>query len=304
MSNSVTPSRRAQASSMSRGTARSASSSGRPSRARLQQQVRGRGGGHDDVRGHQGLRQLVERDRGAVVAARQADRAIAAAIGHEHGGGPAVGQRTARELARLAGADDDHAPAPQVTQMLAGEGHGGAGQAQLPLADRRLGAHPLARGQRGPEQAVGERAGRVPGQRRLVGALDLTLDLGLADQHGLQARDDAVEVAGGVAVAVRVDRGGQLGGPDPGLAGQHRQHGGLGLHGVPDHEVQLGAVARRDGHRLVHLGLTAQIAQELHGARVGQRETLADLHGRGLVRDADGQQLAHRTASVSRSVAA
>src|SRR3712207_8209911 len=56
------------------------------------------------------------------------------------------------------------------------------------------------------------RSGRVGGQRLLVRALDLALDLRLAHDHRLEPARHAEEVARRVAVAVRVDR--QLGGPD------------------------------------------------------------------------------------------
>ena len=46
-------------------------------------------------------------------------------------------------------------------------------------------------------------------------------------------------------------------------------------------------------HRLVDVGGAAQVAQELRGAGLGQRQALAHLDRRGLVRDADRQQLAH-----------
>ena len=87
-------------------------------------------------------------------------------------------------------------------------------QAQLALADRGLGAYPLAGRERRLEQVVGERPGGLALERRVVGTLDLALDLVLADDHRLEPGGHAVEVTGGVAVAVRVDRGRQLGRPD------------------------------------------------------------------------------------------
>ena len=64
---------------------------------------------------------------------------------------------------------------------------------------------------------------------------------------------DPVELAGGVAVARRVDRLGQLGRADLRAAGQQPEHVGLGPDGVADDEVDLGAVAGRDHDRLAHL---------------------------------------------------
>ena len=79
---------------------------------------------------------------------------------------------------------------------------------------------------------------------------------------------------GGITVAMRVDRAGQLGRPDPGFSGQHRQDAGLGLDRVPDDQVQLGPIARGDGARLVHVGGAAQVAHELRCPRLGQRQPL------------------------------
>ena len=85
---------------------------------------------------------------------------------------------------------------PRPTAMLA---------RPAPIAVSR--AHALAGRQRGAEQPVAS-AGPVvrAAQRRLVGALDLALDLGLADDHRVEPAGDAVQVARGVAVARRVDR--------------------------------------------------------------------------------------------------
>jgi hypothetical protein len=72
--------------------------------------------------------------------------------------------------------------------------------------------------QRGVEQPVGQRPGRAGRARRLERPAHLTLHLGLADDHRLEAGGHAEELARGVAVARRVDDLGQLGGPDPARA--------------------------------------------------------------------------------------
>ena len=228
MSYSETPSTSPHAGSMSRGTARSINSSGRSvalphdllQLLRLHQQVRRRGGGDDDVGARERVGELVEAHRIAAEPPREADRAVLAARGDERDPRAAVSERASGQLAHLAGADDDPLAAGQVAEQLAGEHHADGREAQLALADRRLGAHPLAGGERGLEQVVGERSDGLARERRVVGALDLTLDLRLADDHRLEPGGDAVQVAGGVAVAVRVDRAGELGRPDVRLAGR------------------------------------------------------------------------------------
>ncbi len=146
-------------------------------------------------------------------------------------------------------------------------------------ADRRLRAHALAGLQRGGEEAVRQRPGRAGGERLLVGALDLALDLGLADDHRLQAAADAEQLPRGVAVARRVDLLGELGRAHVRELGEHAEHAALGEHGVADDERQLGAVARRDDDGLVRprdarrppAGSRASRAGSARGARAAAR---------------------------------
>ena len=130
----------------------------------LEQQVRRGGRRDDDVGPLERLGQLVEGDAGAAVAAREADRAVAPAVGDEHGPHAAVGERARGQLARLAGPDDHHLAAVERAELLPGERDRDRGQAQLALADRRLGADALAGRERGLEQLVGERPGRLLGR--------------------------------------------------------------------------------------------------------------------------------------------
>ena len=55
-------------------------------------------------------------------------------------------------------------------------------RSEIPVSDAR----PLAGRERGAEEPVEDRAGRALDQRQLVGALDLALDLGLADDHRVE----------------------------------------------------------------------------------------------------------------------
>ena len=58
-----------------------------------------------------------------------------------------------------------------------------------------LGAGALAGGERGAEEPVENRAGRALDQGQLVGALDLALDLGLADDHRVEPGGHPEQVA-------------------------------------------------------------------------------------------------------------
>ena len=214
MSESVTPGSSAHAGSMSRGTARSISSSGRPARSGItiasSSAPRIRCGEEVEATTMSARasssRQRVERDGLAAEALRQLDRALAPAVGDEHRAHALLVQRARGDLGRLAGADDQHVAAAEVAERLARGVHGDRGDARAPDGDRGLGAHALAGRQGGAEELVGQRPGRLGGERRLVGALDLALDLGLADDHRLEPARHAVEMPRGVAVAQRVDR--------------------------------------------------------------------------------------------------
>src|SRR5262249_8692839 len=83
-------------------------------------------------------------------------------------------------------------------------------------------------------------------------------------------------------------------------AREHPEHGALGLDRLTDDEIQLGPVAGRDRDRLVDVGHTTEVANKLVRALVGQRQALAHLDRRRLVRDTDREQFAQLTGSRSR----
>ena len=259
--------------------------------------MRRRGRGDDDVGPGELARQRVEADRLAVKAPRQAERPVATAVGDEHRLGAAVGERAGGQLARLARARSTTTARPlSLPSCSRASATATAGRlsacsliavsvrTRLPVASAALNRWLVS----GPVVSLAS--------ARVVGALDLPLHLDLADDHRVEAGGHAVQVPRSVAVAVRVDRAAELRGADPGLAGEHRQGRALGLDGVADDQVELGPVAGRDRDRLADLGGAAQVAHELGRSAVGQRDALAHLDRRGLVRDADRQQLAHSAA--------
>ena len=159
--------------------------------------------------------------------------------------------------------------------------------------DRGLGPGPLAGGEGAAEHPVEDRAGRALDQRQLVGALHLALDLGLADDHRVEPRGDPVEVPRRLGAAQRVERAEQLGGPDPGLAGEHPETGGLGLDRVGRHQVELGPVAGRERRGLADRLLGDERVEHPRGLALGEGELLAQRQRRRPVRDAEGEQAAH-----------
>ncbi len=132
---------------------------------------------------------------------------------------PLSASARAGQLARLAGADDHDLAAAQRSRAARARAPrprpaGSAARSPIAVSVRtRLPVGSAAVNRRLVSGPVG-----LLGERGLVGALDLPLDLGLADDHRLEPRDDAVQVPRRIAVAVRVDRGRQAGRPDPRLA--------------------------------------------------------------------------------------
>ena len=131
-----------------------------------EQRVRRGGGGDHDVGPLELAGQRVEGARGAAEALGERDRALAAAVGHEHRGHALVVQRLGGELGGLARADDHDVAVGEVAERVArgvdrdGGDRGAAGR------DRGLGAHALAGRQRGAEELVGHRPGGAGARAR------------------------------------------------------------------------------------------------------------------------------------------
>ncbi len=206
-------------------------------------------------------RQLLEADGAAAEALGEPDRAVVAAVGDEDGLDAAGGERARGQLGRLAGADQQHAALGEVAERPLRELDGDRRDGDRALADPGLGADPLAGGERAAEEPVEDRAGRALDQRELVGALDLALDLGLAEDHRVEPGGDPEEVAGGLEPRVGVEALDQLGRADAGLAGERAERQRLGLDRVGDDQVELGPVAGRDRGGLADRARRDQVAE-------------------------------------------
>ena len=220
MSYSVTPSSSPQRGSMSRGTAMSISSSGRPSRWSHHQRellapddrVRGGGRGDDDV-GRARAARAARRGR------RPSRRSAARGCARGRRGG--WRRRSCRRPASASACAVSSlvSPAPRITTWRRA-GRRARSAASSTATEGTLTwlapmPSPSARACRSSARRANRRLVSGPVlpalQRRLVGAPDLALDLVLAEDHRLEPRGDAEEVARGVAVARRVDRLGELG---------------------------------------------------------------------------------------------
>ena len=267
--------------------------------------VRRGGRGDHDVGALELAGQRVERARRAAEAlGRARSRARARRLATNIVRDALVVQRLRGQLGGLAGADDHDVAlargrrARRAASVDGDRGDRGAAGARSPSrcarACRSASAARKSLFVSGPVGAGGE--------RELVGALDLALDLGLADDHRLQAGCDAVQVARGVAVARRVhDARRARSGRIAARRASSPSTCDLGLDGVGDDEVELGAVAGgdRDGLGDARRGRSARwISASAPPSGSASRSRSATR--RGLVRDAEREQLAHRgTASRS-----
>ena len=191
-----------------------------------------------------------------------------------------------RELAGLAGADDEHGVVAELAEHLQGELDGGRADAHGALADGGLGAHALADLERVPEQPVEDhgRAAAVAGL--LVGGLELGDDLRLADDHAVEARGHAEQVRDGAVAGVAVQRRLQLGRRDPGMPRQVLQRGLARQQRVAPVQVQLGAVAGTERDGLAGDAGVEKLLAQAQRVLLVEGEALAQLERGGLVRDA------------------
>ena len=249
--------------------------------------------GDDDVGGDHLLGELVEAHGAAVEAVGEADRAVVVAVGDEDRLDALGGERAGGQLRGLAGADDEHAAVLEVADRPLRELDRDRGDRHRPLRDPGLRAGALAGPERGAEDPVEDRAGRALDQGELVGALDLALDLGLADDHRVESGGDPEEVLGGLGAAQRVEVADEVGRLRLGLAREQPERRRLGADRVGGVDVDLGPVAGRDRGRLGDLVALDELVEDADGAALGEREALAELERSGLVRDAEGQQLSH-----------
>ncbi len=210
---------------------------------------------------------------------------------------PARRQRAGGELGGLARSDQEDPPRGEIAEVPLGELDRDRWDRDALLPDRGLGPDALARREGAAEDPVQDRTAGALDQRQLVGPLHLALDLGLAEDHRVEARRDPVEMSRGVGVAQRVERAEQLGRRDPGLPGEDAEARGLSLDRVGGYEVELGAVARGKRERLADRLLRDERVQHSGSTTFGESELLAQSQRRGVVRDTQDQEAAHRAAS-------
>jgi hypothetical protein len=205
---------------------------------------------------------------------------VLGAVGDEGDRGTPRGEAAGGQLRDVPRPGKEHAAAVELAEDLLRKRGGSGGDGGRILADRRLGAHLLARVQRLAEQPVEDRAGH-PG---LVGLADLAEDLALTGNHRVEPGRDAEEVQRRRLVGQTVEDTAEL---VLGQAAHAHQRGERADLRVGPDQVELGAVA---GRKADGLAVTREPAGEL--GRLVQRDecALPHRHGRRLVGKPDERQ--------------
>jgi hypothetical protein len=205
-----------------------------------------------------------------------------------------LAQRLERELDHLARADQQRMLVFERVEDLRREVDADARDRDRALGDLRLVAHALRRGEGALVEPPEDRPAGADLDRCAVGVLHLAQDLRLPDHLRVAGGSDAEGVAHGGRALELVERGVELLGPRALLARrelalEQRAQAQARRVGVARHDQRLDAVAGREQHALVDVGARHQLAER--GARVVDREALAQLEGRGAVAHADEQEL-------------
>ena len=127
---------------------------------------------------------------------------------------------------------------------------------------------------------------RVPGE--VVGGLDLSHDLGLAQYLRVEAGSDPHEVPGRLSVPQRVGRAGELAGADGAVSGN--PIGERVVVPVRERAIDLGAVAgRQDGRFGEPIYVALQSRQGLRQLMPREGNAFSDVDGRRAKADAVSQ---------------
>ncbi len=191
------------------------------------------------------------------------------------------------ELRHLACAHQKDGSAIEAPQDLLGHLHGGKAHRHGVVGDGRLGAHPLGRAEGVMQKLVEDDPRGLLLHAVAVGLLHLPEDLGLAHDHGIEARGHPEEVAHGVAAAVDVKALLQLGGIEVAVAQDEGLHPGDGLLHVLCTGQDLHPVARRQVEGLLDGRRTQDLLEGAHPVAAGKGEPLPDLQWRRLMVHAD-----------------
>ncbi len=199
-----------------------------------------------------------------------------------------------RELGHVARADDEGGGAAQITAYLAGQANRREAHRDRAFGERRLAPHPLANRERRVEEAIQSGAGGLVFGGGRVSLLDLTQDLRLADDQGIEPRGHAKEVPRGIGLAARVEVRADQVGREVAYARKEGDQRFVALLEAAGRHVDLGAVARREQHRLAQGAVGRKPCQRRRQFARRNRQPLPKLDRRRVMAHAEDQQ-AHQS---------
>ena len=187
-------------------------------------------------------------------------------------------------------ADHERAAPVEVAQLPARELHRHRGHRRPVSGDAGLGPHALAGSESVLEQAVDDPAAGAERQGEPIRTSDLSLDLGLPQDHGVERRRHAEEMTRSLGTVQRADRSAELLGRHPSGLREPGCCGPLRVAGVARHEVELGPVAGRQRGCLVDLGALGEGGEQVGRPPLGQLDSLPQCERSRPVRHADDEE--------------
>jgi len=241
------------------------------------------GGGDDDIGLLQCLGNGAELDRPGTAGFGQglgpAQRAVGDGQAHDAG----FAQMAGDQLDGLAGTDQQCTGPAEVIEDTTRQADRGIGHGNRVLADRGFGAHLLGDRERMLEQPLQLAAQPHVLARNLIGILELTENLRLAQHHGIEPRGDTHQMAGRFTLVIVI-------GATEQLLRRHAMEGAQPLEQLAlaighRYAVELGAVAGRQHRGFAHVGQGPQLRQRGLELRRREGDTLAHVDRGGLVID-------------------
>ncbi|EHM55696.1 hypothetical protein HMPREF9080_00507 [Cardiobacterium valvarum F0432] len=211
----------------------------------------------DDVGFVQLRRQLFEADGETTVFFGKFLRVGEGAVGDDETFDVGVFEVFGDELGGFARADDEGGAAVMVVEEAMGEFDTGGGDGDVVRADGGAVADLFGNGEALLEEAFEDAADSARLLAEAVGLFDLAEDLRFAEDEGVKAAGDAVDVADGVAVVHLEGERGESGRVKVFVGGKP----GGELRGVSADGVDFAAVAGGEQGDFVHAGLPAAVGK-------------------------------------------
>ena len=256
--------------------------------------LRRAGGGDDDVGAVGLVVELVEGDDGAVEFGGDLFCAGLGAVGDENIRCALLDEVAGGELGHLAGSYQEDGFSFERAEDLAGEVYGDAGDGDGVGADLGFGADFFGYGEGALEEAVELIGDGSYFAGDGVGLFDLAEDLGLADDHAVEGAGYAEEMTDGFALAELVEVGLEgVRGNGEVLVEEAEEVGFVVLRGrgVFLEGEEFDAVAGGEDEAFADAGLVDEGASGVGEAACGDGEALAQLDGRGVVVDAEEDEV-------------